>query len=321
MIKSIKWNGKVITEPGCYAAVPLSTYHRHDICDGPSISSTGLRAIYGEDASPKHFYSKWPGNPQRIIKPEPKHFIIGRALHHLLLGEAYFSKLFCIRPDEFPDRSTGELRAWNSNRLECKKWLRERAREGRAVLTIKDAETLRNMAVSVENHPLVKAGGLNGQIERSIFWKDKETGVWLKWRPDAIPVDSALFVDLKTTRSARGNALPVTMDKFGYYRQAALGREACREVLGMEMESFTFLFVEKEDPWHTRDMRCHDDDLDLGVRENRAALQLFAKCFKENRWPGPGDGNEFNERVRLSDAARERRESNLQHSGFEGKTS
>jgi len=318
MIKSIKWDGKQITTPGVYSAIPLGTYHRADICDGPSISSTGLRAIYSEDGSPKHFYANWPGNPARIIRPEPKHFIIGRALHHLILGEAYFSKLFCIRPDEFPDRITGELRPWNSNRLECRQWLNDRAREGRSVLTLKDAENLRRMAMSVENHPLTKSGGLNGQIERSLFWKDKETGIWMKWRPDAMPIDSALFVDLKTTRSVRGSALSVSMDKFGYYRQAALGREACRNVLEMDMESFTFLFVEKDDPWHTRDMRCHDDDLELGARENRAAVKLFAQCVRENRWPGPGDGNEFNERARLSDAARERREKNLHHSGLEG---
>lgn len=315
MIKAIKWNGEKITEPGVYSALPLSCYHRHDICDGPSISSTGLRAIYGEGehVSPRHFFSKWSGNPNRIIKAEPKHFIIGRALHHLLLGEAYFSKLYCIRPDEFPDRSTGELKKWNSNRLECKLWFNERAREGRSVLTIKDAELLRRMALSVENHPLTQAGGLNGQIERSVFWRDKETGIWKKWRPDAIPVDWHHYTDLKTTRAVSEGALVLTMEKYGYYRQAALGWEACRAVMGVDMESFTFLFVEKEDPWSCRDKRCHPDDLALGLKENRAAIRLFAKCLKDNRWPGPGEGNEFNEKVRLSDRTRERRIQNLEY--------
>lgn len=310
--KTIKWDGRTITKPGIYSGISLSTYHRHDICDGPSISSSGLRAIYGEETSPAKFYSTWSGNPNRIVTPDKRHFIVGRALHHLVLGEPYFAKLFCMQPTEWPDE-VGLLRPWNANRKTCQKWLRDRAKEGRIPLTPREVESIKQMAISLGNHPFVRDGALRGYIERSIFWKDKETGIWLKARPDAIPSDSADFTDVKTTRSVTWGALSDTLAKFGYYRQIALVRDACRIVLGMDMSSFTLIFIEKNPPYSTRDVRVQEDDIDLGARENRAALRTFAKCLKENRWPGPGEGNEGNEKIGMTPERRERKAEALRY--------
>src|SRR5262249_6669221 len=148
-------------------------------------------------------------------------------------------------------------------------------------------------------------GILDGMIERSFFWRDKETGIWLKWRPDSVPTDAADFADIKTTTSVLWPDLCRTLRELAYYQQAALGRWACREILKMEMASFTYLFVEKETPWCTRDVRVEDQDLIRGERMNRACLRIFQRCLKEGHWPGPGEGNEGNERLGLSPTARE----------------
>jgi len=87
-------------------------------------------------------------------------------------------------------------------------------------------------------------------------------------------------------------------------------------VLGMDMQSFTLIFVEKNPPYTTRDVRVSEKDIDDGAKENRAAIRLFAKCLKENHWPGPGEGNEGNETVHLSDRSRERRAERLRMEGF-----
>jgi hypothetical protein len=313
--KTIHWDGRQVSKPGVYSNVPLSCYHAWNICIGPSISSSGLRSIYGENGSPKRFYSQWTGNPNRIIKPPARHFVTGRAVHSLILGDEPFAKIFCIHPDEWPDQH-GVLKPWQSNRTTCKKWLAERAKEGRIVLTPKEVESIKQMAISLGNHPLVRHGGLNGAVERSYFWRDKETGVWLKWRPDSTPLDSADFVDIKTTRSIHWAALQHSIDQFGYYRQVSLGHEACRILLEQDMESFTLLFVEKGDPWDNRDVRVHDDDIRTGARENRAAIRTFAKCIAEKRWPGPGEGREGTETLQLSPRARERKDERLRYEGL-----
>jgi hypothetical protein len=303
-LKSIKWDGRRISKPGMYSGIPLENYHQWDICDHWSISSSGLRKIYGEETSPRHFYAEWDRNPQRIDKPTPRHFIIGRALHHLVLGEPFFAKLFCLQPEEIVDPRTGQIHAWSGNRLICQEWTAARLKEGRQPLKPKEVECIKQMCISLGNHPL--SGALNGAIERSLFWRDKETGIWLKARPDAIPTDSADMTDVKTCRSVTWAALTQTIERFGYYRQIALIRDACRIVLGMDMQSFTLIFVEKQSPYSTRDVRVSERDIEMGAKENKIALRIFAKCIKENRWPGPGEGNEGNELIKLSDRKHER---------------
>ena len=69
----------------------------------------------------------------------------------------------------------------------CAAWRAERGREGKAILTLNDVADIRGMAESLGRHPIIKAQALNGLIERSGFYKDKDTGIWVKIRPDAIP--------------------------------------------------------------------------------------------------------------------------------------
>lgn len=303
-IKTIEWDGVQITKPGMYSGIPINLYHKPNICVGASISSTGLRAINPEVGSPAHFYAKWSGNPNRVDDDDKRSYILGRALHHLILGEKHFAMFFCVQELEYPDSKTGELKPWNNNATHCRIWHKRMKNKGLTVLTQKEMEQLRNMAQAIANNDLVKRGLFNGLIERSFFWKDKETGIWLKWRPDCVPTDSADFTDLKSTTSVLHHDIVRTIREFSYYQQAALGHEATKQVFDMEMSSFTYLFVEKQPPWCTRDYRVSDEDLMRGARMNRGCIRTFARCLKDNHWPGPGEGNEGNEQVSLSQSAR-----------------
>lgn len=302
-MKMIEWNGKTITKAGLYSKIPLDLYHAPNICDGPSASSSMLRKMNPDVGSMAHFHATWCGNPEAKTPEDARHFVVGRAVHHLLLGEPFFAKLFCVQPDEYPEKKSGELKKWNNNAGHCRDWAAARRKEGRSILTSKEVEAIKGMSIAVGRHPLARHF-LGGQIERSFFWRDEETGIWLKWRPDAMPDDDLNFGDLKTTQSTMYFDLMRTVRDYAYYQQAALGREACRRVLKEEMQSYTFLFVEKTLPFWPRDVRVDDLDLDRGHRMNRACLRNFAACLKSGQWPGPGSGNEGNDRIRLSEDAR-----------------
>lgn len=326
--KTIEWDGKQITQPGMYAGIPLETYHSPEICadldpttkrykTASSVSSSMLRKINPDTGSPAHFYAKWTGNPNyQPDDDEKRHFVIGRALHHLILGEKFFAKVFVQQPAEYEDEKTGELKKWNGNAGVCKRWIDGMKKAGRSPLSMVEVNAIRNMAISLGNHPLVKNGIFNGLIERSLFWKDKETGIWLKWRPDAIPTDSADFGELKMTRDIRFAALVGTIRKLGYYQQASLGRVACKEVLGMEMGEFRLVFVENVAPWCTADFKIEDEDIARGMRMNRACLRTFARCLASGNWPGPHDSRHGDARIGLGGSAREQIDAALKHEGL-----
>jgi hypothetical protein len=189
---------------------------------------------------------------------------------------------------------------WQGNRKECKRWLAAQKRSGLTVLTSANIETVKGMAISIGAFPLVQAGALNGMIERSLIWQDKETGLWLKARPDAIPSDSGDFTDIKTTQSVLYRDLQKSIGEFGYHQQAALTIEGAR-ALDIEANSFTLIWVEKKPPYCVRAQQLKDEDVARGMKQNRWALRLFADCLQRNVWPGPGDDRDDAEYVDLPD--------------------
>ncbi|MGM4891225.1 PD-(D/E)XK nuclease-like domain-containing protein [Tardiphaga sp. 839_C3_N1_4] len=280
-MKIIPWNGKPISQPGIYSGVPIDVYHGADLCDAPSISSSGLRKISND--SPAHYWCESPYNPDRVEQKETEALVFGRAAHHLLLGEDDFNTHYIERPTEAPDG-----RAWNGNNKTCIEWLKKQRKEGRTVLLPAQIETIRGIARSLVRHPLIDAGILNGLIEHTIVWRCNDTGVWLKVRPDAIPNDAGDFADLKTTTSVQSLDLARAIAEHGYHQQAALIAGGWHALTARDIESFSFVFVEKTPPYCTRIVTLKDDDLARGERQNFQAIKTFAKCLETGDWPGPG---------------------------------
>lgn len=276
-----KFNGEPIAKAGLYSGVPSGVYHGANLCAGPSISSTGLRTIFAK--SPAHYWCTSPYNPSRIEQEDNDAMALGRATHHLLLGEANFAKHYAIRPDKIDGED------WHHARKSCKAWLKTMADEGRAVLTKTQAEAIIGMRNGLREHPLIRDDGiLNGLIEHTLVWQDAETGVWLKSRPDVIPLASDDGVDLKTASDVSEPAIEHAIGAYGLNMQGALVRAAWREVFKRDLQGFSLVFVESKPPHCAEVVTLKPHDLETGERQNRAALALFVKCMNEGRWPGPG---------------------------------
>lgn len=268
---------KLIDKPGLYD-LSMDAYHGQPTI-GPSVSSTTLRTCF--DKSPAHAYVGWSGNPEREEGEDiNESFDFGRAAHHLFLGEEAFSTQFILRPE------TLDGAAWQGNRTVCKKWLADQANDGRTVLKGEQIKHIRGMAKSLAKHPLVQAGILNGQIEKSLIWQDAETGLWIKARPDAIPNDGGDFADLKTTVET-GFKLDRSVSKFRYDMQAAIVKIACKAVLGFDMTEFSFVFVEKTPPYCVDVLVLSAEDIAKAELDVRTALRTMAYCIKTGDWFGP----------------------------------
>lgn len=299
--------GEVITEPGQYE-IPIDWYHG-DCTDGPSISSSGIRDLFGK--SPAHYWLTSCLNPDRVPPPEKEAFKFGRAAHHLLLGEANFGKHFVVRPVYAPGHEPGnpegkEEKRWHGNMNVCKDWLATQAKAGLTVITPEDAVAIKGMSESLERNELVRAGILNGAIERSLIWKDEETGIWLKARPDAIPLDSADVADLKTAKAVDHPDLMKAIAERGYHVQGSLIGLGMKAVLGIEMASFSLVFVEKTPPFCSRVVTVKPSDIELGEAQIRASLRVFKRCLERGEWPGPGGVQRDAEFIDLPDWYRNR---------------
>jgi hypothetical protein len=266
-----------ISKPGVYQ-MTLEEYHS-DNCIGPSISSSGLRAI--ELQSPAHYWMDSYLNPEREPRDEKPHFALGSAAHTLFLGEDHFRQKYRVRPEKWDSWRTADAKEW---REAC--W-----DKGLSVLEPKDMVTILGMAKSLAAHPLVAKGLLSGAIEQSLIWQDELTGVWLKIRPDAIPDGANMATDLKTCADASARAVRESIFKYGYHMQMALTTMGIKAVLGREIndEDCSLLFVETKPPYCVNFKPLEARAIYYGRRQIRRAINKFAECLERGEWPGYDD--------------------------------
>ena len=273
MILTTIKDGQKITEPGAYR-MSMSHYHT-DNCPGPSISSSGLRTI--ENECPFQYWAFSYLNPDRFEQPPKTHFSFGRAAHTLLLGDEEFKRLYAVRPSKWDSWRTADAKAWRDDQIAME----------RDVLTHEDMEKLNRMASMMVDHPLIMGYNLlEGILEASLVWQDRETGIWLKSRPDVIPEFDGTISDYKTTSDASPHFCQRTIAKFGYHIQMALCAEGMKEVMGREASNFLLVFQQSTAPFHVTPVEVSQEAIYWGKCQIRRSLNTFAECMESGHWPG-----------------------------------
>jgi len=270
-----EWKGEQITEPGIYFGMPLEHYHSKDVCDGPSISATGLKEVATD--SPYQYWAFSPYNPDKFVKDDSKksHFSFGRAVHALVLGDEVFSEHFKVA--KFPDYKKVDARDWRDRVLAG----------GRAPLLKKEFDNVRGAVKAVKACPDAMAL-LDGQIEHSIFWKDAVTGVWLRSRPDVLPMAGSV-ADLKTIATADFRKTDWAIQDLGYWIQLALVGMAMRDLMGQELQTAALVFVEKSAPYHVFPRDIDPAWIEMGEAACRRAINVFAHGIETGEWPSRAD--------------------------------
>lgn len=314
-MKIIPWDGQPISVPGIYSGVDMATYHGANLCVGPSISSSGLRTIFTK--SPMEYWIRSPYNSSALSPIDSRAFIVGRAAHHLCLGEADFSRHFIIRPAEYEDAKTGEMKKWTAAAHVCKAWLKAQADAKLEVVTPEELETIKGLAgiqpwqkglddSGLLNNAVVRAGALHGLVEHTIVAQDPETGVWIKARPDVIPTDSREASDFKTTQTVESRKLQMALDDLRYDMQGEIVSRCLEQAEGFRLDSFALIWAAKPEPHEVAVRELKPCDMDESAADNQAAIRTFALCMERGKWPGVGGGEEDARYLERSDRSRDR---------------
>jgi hypothetical protein len=287
-MKVTRWNGKPITQPGWYSGVSLESYHGQGICNAYAVSSTDLRICWGK--SPAHMYANWAENPKAEKRGPTRAMILGAAAHHLLLGEDDFKAKYVLQPQTYHDRKTAQEKPWHNGAQYCKFWSESQIEAGKTPITQGELDTIVEISNSLRLEPLVNDGLLRGHIELSGFWRDEETGLWIKTRPDVVPTDTGDYCDLKTAIEVTTPALQAAIRSRSYHQQGSVVWEAC-DYFEMPFETYVLMFTETAAPYCVRAIPLTDEDLARGRKQNRLMLRTIASCIAADHWPGPGEGD------------------------------
>lgn len=156
--------------------------------------------------------------------------------------------------------------------------------DSRGVLSPDDYEKVMAIVESVGTDP--HASELLAQAEHreaSAVWR-LQNGLVCKGRFDGLGIAARLLLDLKTTDDA-SPAFERKLDEFGYARQAAMYLWGCA-TLGITIERFHFIAIEKEPPYAVGVHSLNEESIDLAADELNALLDTYRECEITNNWPG-----------------------------------
>lgn len=258
-----------ITKAGVYD-MPAEEYHAD-----PALSSSGARRLLPPSCPALFRYYADHGQEPTAA------FDIGHAAHSLVLGNGPE-----LHPMSFDDYRSAAAKAE-----------RDEARARGAVpLKSEDWEQVHGMAAALREHKVASAL-LNldkGVAEQSLFWQDPKTGVWLRARPDWMPVRKQgryfIVTDYKTTRHSDRDRFAKSVAEYGYHNQAAWYLDGIR-ALGLAGDEAVFVFIaqEKTPPYLVGVHQIDEQSLNRGRVQNRYAIDLFHQCTTTGRWPGYSD--------------------------------
>lgn len=259
---------------GIYSNIDDDVYHS----DYASLSSSGARDLLGSTPEEFDFNRRVPRDPN-------KNYDFGHAAHKMVLGKGsrlkmLDPKIHGLKADGKPASSPTSTAMW---RQECAK-ARQR---GLIPIAKADMEKAQTMAGRVFQHRVAARLLAEGRAEHSIYWHDDATGVRLRARPDFLSegLGRPICDDYKTATSADPRQFQRAVFDYGYHQQQAWYEDALLEI-GIEGAGFLFIVQSKNAPYTVSVCSIDPDVVELGRRQNRAAIELFARCMEKDRWPG-----------------------------------
>jgi hypothetical protein len=207
--------------------------------------------------------------------------VIGSAVHTSVLEPDEWDANYAVTPAGINRRTNAGKAEWD---------VFTTAAGSRTVISREDADLVGKITLGVFLHPAANGLlSLPGKAETSLFWKDAETGLECKCRPDFLLDDGSTIVDLKTTESASPADFMQSIVKFRYHVQAAWYLHGVEQATGKRPEQFVFVCIEKRPPFACAVYVAAPEMVQIGWDTARANLNRLAECMAADAWPGYSD--------------------------------
>lgn len=224
-------------------------------------SSTNLRHSL---ISPKKYL-----HGKTAIQVPTKAMEEGTAVHTYFLENNKFHDEYIFRPEGL-----------NARTKEGKEWMKEN--KGKKILSYEWKENLESMNESIMNSPAKIIYNNDNYSELSYFWDDLY-GIRGKCRPDCLSYNGRFVLDLKTTQDASPKGFQKSIGGFGYHIQAAWYLRGLRK-LGVIVDEFLFVAIEKTAPFCVGVYRADKEMLEEGGKKVEEALNIIQQCNRNRHW-------------------------------------
>ncbi len=219
-------------------------------------------------------------NPKTAATSDAMKF--GSLVHQAILEPNLFNKNYVVAPD-FGDQRT------KANREAKIEWMAGLS-PSVTVCSEEELDHLKGMMDSLVRHDDAYALLKHGRSEISGYYRDPETGVKCRFRPDFLPDGLSALVDVKTTRDCTLDAFSRAIWNFRYDFQIAMYCEGVKQITGRRPEDAIFIAIEKTPPYEIAVYVADDALLERGMSDYRKCLRRLAECLKSSDWKGYQSG-------------------------------
>lgn len=263
-------NDPMNLKEGVYYDVDIERYHNEEICVSHSVSSTGVRHAL---KCPFKYWGNSHLAPGRE-KTDTDALRFGKAIAFMMSDpDAFMAKVkvfvdFKITKEE--------------NRSELAREWRE---QGGLAIRQTEYDKMREMlAVASQDRNFRNAYGGEGNTEATLIYKDRETGLYVRARPDWLPISRQIIPDYKTTQDAEPDEFSRSIARYRYHVQAAILAEATKANFG-HWPRVIYTPQEKEYPYAVSVVPLDDTAIAFGRMLLRKGLRTIADCLDRNVWP------------------------------------
>lgn len=262
------------TIEGIYEDVPIECYHHPQF---PGFSKTDLDKA---SQSFEHLTSYKAKRIQEIKDPqyqESRALVVGSAFHDALFTPGRFADHYSVEPEPPADIN----KRTKEGKEAFKKWETEVLlpfQKSKVGLTTDEIQMIASMKQKADRHELFQSILQGSKKEITIFFRDQETGILLKTRPDVLNEQVLICMDAKTTNDARPTEFRKTIAIFDYDKQAALQIDGVKAVTGKTFD-FVFSAHEKTEPFGIALYRLDEAVLDVGRTLYKRDLKYISEAM------------------------------------------
>lgn len=244
--------------------VTLEEYHSY-----PAVGSSGIRTIINQ--SPAHYWH----NVNNPSLPTPAQ-ALGTAIHQAILEPKLFKESAVVEP----------VFSGTGSRAAREEWHLEN--HGKTILKQDQLDAIHKILESISHHKQASKLMSSGAAEKSFFWKDAETDVQCKARPDFIR-EGHIIIDVKSTEDASYHAFQKDVAKYGYAVQAAMYLEGVSVVLNQQFDTFIIVAIEKRPPYALQCFQLDENTIREGQHLLHKGLATLKSCQASGIYPAYGE--------------------------------
>ncbi len=264
---------KVVPEVGIHEGIPNEVYHHR----WEAVNASRLSDL---TRSPAHCL--W-----RMVHPSTEQtpaMVFGTAVHCAVLEPEEFEKRYRHDPPCPPERKPS---GWK-NTNDYKSQAADLRLAGFELLTSDQLEGCKLIRESIYGEPSAARDLLEAMTATEVSYvaDDPATGLRCKVRPDLLAESAGIVGDLKTTRAGAKSAFGRQIYSLGYHRSKAFYMDCMETLEPRKWEHHVFLVVENTPPYEVAVYDLDPAATEMGRREVRLLLDLYAECKRTGNWPG-----------------------------------